>query len=329
MGRSGKVTFRARLEPVQLSGAKITYATLHNADFISQGGYAPGAQVLIKRSGEVIPAIIGLHEPSNSSYLVPEKCPCGYDLSRVGPDLFCLVKVACAHKDQESLVYFVQTLEILGVSDKIVARLREAGLLAGPADLFRISVDDLLGLEGFAKKSAENVVRAIQEKRRLPLATFLTALGLKRGGEVKCKDVARRYGTLEAVRAATPEDLASEKGWATKSAEDFLQSLHEKADLVESLLQVVAVVPEPRSNLSDEAKAHPYFGKSICITGALSRPREDYKKSIEALGAKLVSSVTSKTDFLVSNEASGSSKYQQAQKLGIPVVNEEEFAAKL
>lgn len=329
MGRSGKVTFRARLEPVQLSGAKITYATLHNAEFIVQGGYAPGAQVLIKRSGEVIPAIIGLHEPSAQSYEVPGKCPCGYELTRVGPDLFCQVKVACSYKDQESLVYFVQSLQILGVSDKIVARLREAGLLRVPADLFRISVEDLLGIEGFAQKSAENVVRAIQEKRRLPLASFLTALGLKRGGEVKCKDVARRYGTLAAVVSATPEDLATEKGWATKSAEDFLQSLQEKKDIVDGLLQVVTVLPEPRAELNDEAKSHAYFGKSICITGALSRPRDEYKKRIELLGAKLVSSVTSKTDFLVSNEASGSSKYVQAQKLGIPVVTEEEFASQL
>lgn len=329
VGRSGKITFRAKLAPVQLSGARITYATLHNADFVSQGGYAPGAQVLIKRSGEVIPAIIGLHEPSREEYVLPALCPCGFDLSRVGPDLFCLEKRKCAHKDQESLVYFVQSLEILGISDRIVARLREAGLLDTPADLFRINVDDLLQVEGFARKSAENAVASIQGRRTLPLATFLTALGLKRGGEVKCREVARRYGTLEAVRAATPENLMQAKGWAQKSAEDFLASLAEKAAVVDDLLTVVTVVPEGVPTFGASAKEHPYFGKSICITGALSRPREEYKDLIERIGGRLVSGVTGKTDFLVSNEASGSSKYQQAVKLGIPVVTEAEFAARL
>jgi DNA ligase (NAD+) len=220
-------------------------------------------------------------------------------------------------------------LEILGVSDKIVAKLREAGLIETPADLFRLTAEDLAQLEGFGAKSAENVVRAIQEKRALPLATFLTALGLKRGGEVKCREVAKRYGSLEGVRAATPEDLATEKGWAEKSAEDFLQSLREKSAVVDGLLEVVTVTPEARVEIDEAARSHPYFGKSVCITGALGRPRDEYKALLEAVGAKLVSAVTSKTDFLVSNEVSGSSKFQQAVKLGVPVVNEKEFASRL
>jgi len=330
VGRSGKISFRARLSPVQLSGAKITYATLHNAEFISAGGYAPGASVLIKRSGEVIPAIIGLREPPAEPYVLPEACPCGYALTRRGPDLFCFEKRPCIHRDQESLVYFVQSLEILGVSDKTIARLRDAGLIEVPADLYRLTVEDLAQVEGFAQKSAENTIRAIQEKRTLPLATFLTALGLKRGGEVKCREVARRYGTLEAVRAATPVDLMEEKGWAQKSAEDYLESLAEKKPIIDGLLCYVTVLPaEKRAPPSAEASSHPYFAKSICITGALSRPRDEYKKDIERVGGKLASSVTSKTDLLVCNEVSNSGKYKQALELQVPIVSEAEFAAKL
>jgi DNA ligase (NAD+) len=325
VGRSGKITFRARLAPVQLSGAKITYATLHNAEFITQGGYAPGAKVQLKRSGEVIPSIIGLAEPSLVSYSLPEKCPCGFDLTRHGPDLFCYERRKCAHKDQESLVYFVKSLDILGISDRIIEKLRTAGLLETPADLFRLTKDDFLQMEGFAEKSAENAVKAIQEKRRLPLHVFLTALGLKRGGAVKCKEVARKFCTLEAVRGAKASELSEEKGWAGKSAEDFLTSLQEKSDVIDDLLKVVDILPEEKQGFSEAMKGHPYFGKSICITGSLSRPREEYKARLEKQGAKLVSSVTSKTHLLVCNEASQSSKYTQAVELGVPIVSEAEF----
>lgn len=329
VGRSGKITFRAQLEPVQLSGAKISYATLHNAEFVQSGGYAPGARVNIKRSGEVIPAIIGLAAPAHAPYPLPETCPCGYPVSRVGPDLYCLEKRPCAAKDQESLVHFVHMLDIMGVSDKIILRLRDAGLLSEPADLFKLEAEDLLQLEGFGKKSAENVVKAIQERRQLPLAAFLTALGLKRGGAVKCREVARKFKTLDAVRAASPESLKDERGWADKSADDFFQSLADKKETIDHLLRHVTVLPDDTPGFDAAQQAHPYFGKSICITGALSRPRDEYKNMLEKIGAKLVSSVSAKTDFLVSNEASGSSKYQQAMKLGVKVISEAEFAGVL
>ena len=329
VGRSGKITFRARLEPVQLSGAKISFATLHNAEFIESGGYAPGAVVKIKRSGEVIPAIIGLHEAAPEEYVMPRTCPCGYDLTRSGPDLFCFEKRPCPVKDQESLVHFVHMLDIMGVSDKIILRLRDAALLQEPADLFKLQQSDLETLEGFGKKSAENVIAAIALRREMPLSVFLTALGLKRGGVVKSKEVARKFKTLSSVLKASAEEMKGERGWADKSADDFFESLQEKSRIVENLLQYVNVLPDDTPELSQAAQAHPYFGKSICITGALSRTREEYKNQIERIGAKLVSAVTGKTDFLVCNEASGSSKYKQAMVLKIPILTETEFAESL
>lgn len=328
VGRSGKITFRAKLEPVYLSGAKISHATLHNADFIEKGGYAPGAIVRIKRSGEVIPAIVGLEVASSTPYRVPTTCPCGFVALRVGPDLICNREGTCSRRDQESLVHFVQTLNIMGVSDRIVLRLREAGLLDTPAGLYRIKPEDLLELEGFAKKSAENIVSAIQEKKVLPLSIFLAALGLRRGGIVKCQEVAKRYGTLESVRMATIEDLMEAKGWAQKSAEDFVESLREKKDMVDELLQFIEVEPEVVAPIDESLKSHPYFGKNICITGTLAKPREEYKSYIEKVGGKFVDSVTSKTHFLVCNETSGSKKYTHAKKLGVPIITEAEFASR-
>ncbi len=323
IGRSGKVTFRAQVRPVQLSGAQISYATLHNAEFIRSGGYAEGALVRITRSGEVIPSIIGLEKAAEKPYELPTQCPCGYPLASSGPDLFCSQPtLSCPSKDQESFLYFAQTLEILGLSEKTVAKLREAGLLKTPADFFKLTVDDVLKLEGFAQRSAENLVASIQQKKTIPLAVFLASLGLKRGGIVKCREVAARFSTLEAVLKATPDDLAEERGWAGKSASDFVESLQGRKDWVEELLKFVVVQPDTSAAEKEKFANHPLAGKNLCITGTLSQPREIYVRQLERVGAKVAGAVTSKTNFLVCNEASGSSKYTQAKKLGIPVLTE-------
>lgn len=327
IGRSGKITFRAKLEPVSLSGATITYATLHNAEFIESAGYAPGAIVKITRSGEVIPYIVGLEKAAPTPYVIPTACPCGYSAVRRGPDLFCGEKINCARKDQESLVYFVHTLEIMGVSDKIVLKMREAGLVQQPSDLYKLTVEDLLSLEGFAQKSAENVVNAIQGKRHIPLAQFLAALGLKRGGIVKCQEVARKFKTLAAVRKASASDLLEEKGWAEKSAEDLFESLTDKSDAIDELLKFVTV--EDDSTVLATNDNHPYFGKTICITGSLSKSRDEYIQKLESIGAKVTDAVSKKTSFLVCNESSGSSKYKKAQELGVPIITEAQLVENL
>lgn len=323
IGRSGKVTFRAQVRPVQLSGAQISYATLHNAEFIRSGGYAEGALVRITRSGEVIPSIIGLDKAAEKPYELPTQCPCGYPLASSGPDLFCSQPtLSCPSKDQESFLYFAQTLEILGLSEKTVAKLREADLLKTPADFFKLTVDDVLKLEGFAQRSAENLVASIQQKKTIPLAVFLASLGLKRGGIVKCREVAARFSTLEAILKATPDDLVEERGWAGKSASDFVESLQGRKDWIEELLKFVVVQPDTSAAEKEKFAHHPLAGKNLCITGTLSQPREIYVRQLERVGAKVAGAVTSKTNFLVCNEASGSSKYTQAKKLGIPVLTE-------
>ncbi|MFZ9520640.1 MAG: NAD-dependent DNA ligase LigA [Silvanigrellaceae bacterium] len=324
IGRSGKVTFRAQVRPVQLSGAQISFATLHNAEFIRVGGYAPGAHVRITRSGEVIPSIIGLEKPSATPYEMPVECPCGYPLTSSGPDLFCSQpNLSCPTKDQESFLYFAQTLEILGLSERTVSKLREAGLLKSPADFFRLRIEDAQSLDGFARRSAENLIASIQQKKNIPLAIFLAALGLKRGGLVKCREVAAKYSTLEKVLAASAEDLAGEKGWAEKSASDFVESLQGRRAWIDELLTLVNVEPDTTAQERAHLADHPLTGKTVCITGALSQPREIYARKLERVGAKVASSVTSKTHYLVCNEESGSSKYVQAKKLGIPILNED------
>jgi DNA ligase (NAD+) len=321
VGRSGKISFRAELRPVFLSGATLGFATLHNAEFIELGGYAPGASVCIKRSGEVIPYIISLESPPPSPYPLPEQCLCGSPLTRLGPDLYCNSNPECPYKDSESLLYFVQSLEIYGVSDKILEKLRSAQLVTSPADLFALTFEDLMTLDGFGPKLAQNVLDAIAAKRVLGLGNFLTSLGLKRGGKVKCAAVANAFGTLERVLALTAVDLVALDGWADKSAQDFVDSLHAKRPLIEDLLHWITVeAAEPQITAAGFLA-----GKRICITGSLSLPRNSYEARLRAAGAQLSSTVTAQTDYLVCNEASSSSKYRSAVGLGVPVISEGEL----
>lgn len=331
VGRSGKISFRAELEPVFLSGATLAFATLHNAEFIESGGYAPGARVFIKRSGEVIPYIFGLETPAPHTYVLPSACLCGSPLTRQGPDLYCLDNPSCPYRDSESLLYFVRSLEIFGVSEKLLERFREAGLVTSPSDLFQLTKDDLLTLDGFGPKLAQNVIESIHSKRILPLGVFLTSLGLKRGGKVKCLEVARYFGTLARIRALTVEDLVQIDGWAEKSARDFVDSLQAKRPLVDELLEWVRVVDEPKPPKGPDSQtaASPLIGKRVCITGALSEQRKVYEELLIAAGAAPASAVSSQTDFLVCNEASGSSKYKKAQELGVPIITEKELRSLL
>ncbi len=324
VGRSGKVSFRAKLSPVFLSNAKISYATLHNAEYIEKGNYAVGARVKIIRSGEVIPAILERVDNVQNTYKLPTACVCGSDLVRKGPELFCSLFGGCEYSDQESLVHFVAKIEMLGVSEKIVHRLRAAGLLNEPADLYKISVEDLLQIEGFGIKSAQNTVESIQSRKEVHLWQFLTALGLKGGGEVKCKEIAQKFTTLEAIFALTEEDLSSEKGWAEKSAHDFVSSLHFKKHIIEHLLNFIILINDASASTIDTS--HVLYGKNICITGTLSKPRSEIKKTLEKLGAKIVSSVNNKTDYLLCNDVSRSSKYKEAKNLNIPIITEKELS---
>lgn len=322
VGRSGKISFRAKLTPVSLSGATISFASLHNAEFIEKGGYSPGAKVKLKRSGEVIPYIIGLEESSQQPYELPTHCLCGSPLTRQGPDLACLNNPSCPYKDSEATLYFVKSLEVYGVSEKLLERFRAAGLLQRPSDLFQIREEDILELEGFGEKSAKNIVTSIQSRRVLPLEVFLTALGLKRGGQVKCQEVAREFQSLRRIRDMTPEELMELKGWAYKSAKDFIDSLNEKSSMIDELLKWITVEePSVTQNITDSKLS----GRKFCITGSLQEPRSSCEQKIEAHGGQVVSNVTSKTDYLVCNQASSSSKYKKAFQLDIPIITEKEL----
>jgi len=322
VGRSGKISFRAKLNPVFLSSAKISYATLHNADFIEKGNYAIGAKVKVIRSGEVIPAILTRIDDGQDKYTLPVTCLCESELIRRGPDLWCSNGYDCEYSHQESLVYFVSKMDIYGLSEKLVYRLHDAGLVREAADFYALSIEDLLQLDGFGKKLAQNIVHSIHKEKTIPLWKFLTALGLTGSGEVRCKEVAQKFIHLENVLNLKMDDLLAEKGWAEKSAKDLIDSIHKKNSMIQNILKYIEIAPD---HTSSQIKKNSFLsGKKVCITGTLSRPRAEFKALVEQQGAKIVSNISEKTDLLICNEASNSSKYKEAEKLGIPIMTEEE-----
>jgi DNA ligase (NAD+) len=323
VGRSGKISFRAKLAPVFLSSAKISHATLHNAEYIEKGNYDVGAKVKIIRSGEVIPAILTRVDGKKGYYQLPKYCLCHAPLERRGPDLWCTKFGHCEFSHHESLVHFVSVMKMHGISDKIIAKFCDAGLLKEPADLYTLSAEDILELEGFGQKSAQNIIQAIKERTQVPLWQFLTALSLRRGGEVKCRGIARKFKTLDNVLHLNEKDLLDADGWAEKSIHDFIQSLHEKREIIKNLRAHVNV--ESDHTDMDNAENAVLSGKRICITGALSVPRAEIKLTLERLGAKIVSSVSHNTDILVCNEASDSSKYKDAKRYNVQIVTEHEL----
>jgi DNA ligase (NAD+) len=325
INRSGRVSFRAKLNPVQLSGAKISYATLHNAEFIEKGNYAPGAEVRVVRSGEVIPYIVSCEKESPTPYELPKTCPCGFDLERVGMDLVCNVQTQCSTKDLEILYYFASQMDFVGVSEKSVQKFHDLGLIKEPADFYKLTESDLLVIEGFGEKSAKNVINSIQQRAKPSLAQFLTSLGLKRGGVVKCTEVAKRFGTLEAVLHLKAEDLAVLPGWATKSSQEFVNSLQSKRAIIDALLHVVQIQESLLEPSSVDQGNLPFEGVSICISGELSVPRTEASKLLSSLGAKMVSKVSQKTSFLLCNGSSTGSKAKEAKSLGVEMISEEEL----
>ena len=324
VGRTGKVAFRAELEPIALSGATITHATLHNAEFIEKGGYAPGCQVEVKRSGEVIPYIVRLVEPSPNVYPLPHQCPCGFDLQRQNSDLYCMEKKQCQIRSVESLIHFVSAMEMQGISEKIVKKLFEYGLISDPASLFDLSEVELLKLPGFKEKASKNVIHAIQSQRHVPLSKLLFALGLKRVGLVKCREIAMNFKSLDEIQLLQEEDLLKEKGWSHKSAHDFLSSLKEKKGIIDKLLEFVMIEPEV-----EMISQGPLSGLVFCVTGALSKSRQEFVQLIESKGGSFSPQITNRVQYLICNETSQSKKYQEAMAYGVKIIKEEEFFALL
>jgi len=331
VGRTGVLTPNAVLEPVKIGGVIVENATLHNFDFIFEKDIRPGDRVMVKRAGDVIPYIIGpvveARTGSEECYIPPETCPaCDQPVEHLeGEVAWYCVNAACPAQLVRNIEHYVSrgAMDIVGLGIKIVEQLVDAGLIHDVADLYTLRKEQLLSLEGFADKKADNLLGAIADSRTRPLARLITALGIRGVGEVMAADLARNFTNLDSLSCASLEDLQTIEGigpniaqalvdWFTRSAN---QQLLDK-------LRKVGVFPESESKLSSSENPSTLAGLTFVITGTLPVfSREEAKAFIEAHGGKVTDSVSRKTSYLVLGESPGS-KLEKAQALGMPVLDE-------
>jgi len=337
VGRTGKLTPVGRLTPVGVGGVIVANVTLHNRDEIARLGLRIGDRVRIQRAGDVIPQVVEnlTRDEPRPAYEFPTRCPeCDSEaVAEEGEvDVRCTGGLICPAQRFERLRHFVSrgALDIEGLGEKSIAEFIELGWLNSPADIFRLHTHrgDLLGREGWKEKSVDNLLAAIEAKRRPDGPRFLFGLGIRHVGIVTAKDLLKCFGTIEELRRVAmteggQEELSSVQGVGPVVAEavhDFFHEAHNREALDDLLSEV-----SPQPFVSD-AKQTEWSGKTIVFTGSLeTMSRNEAKAQAERLGARAAGSVSAKTDLVVAGPGAGS-KLKKAEELGIRVVNEAEWA---
>ena len=326
VGRTGKLTPLAQVEPVELAGATVRKATLNNLGDIRRKDVRIGSRVLIRRSNEVIPEILGAVEHTGKSVEIapPETCPyCGTPVIEEGANLFCPNK-GCLPRIAAQLANFARkdAMDIEGFSEATATQLiRELGVRRC-SDLYYLDAGRLAALEGWGKKKTENLLAALEKSKHVPLERFVLALGIDGVGKVASRDLAETFGSIGALAAATEEQLIAMENIGEVTAKNITGWFAAEENGEElSRLHAAGVRPFVREKVTEGA----FAGESVVLTGTLaSMPRGRAQQEIEARGGACQSAVTSKTTLVVAGEAAGS-KLDKAQKLGIKVIGEEEF----
>ena len=332
VGRTGVITPYAILEPVEIGGVIVKQATLHNFDFIKEKDIRVGDRVLVKRAGEVIPYVIGpivdVRSGDEQPYRVPQNCPsCGEPITNpAGEVAYYCTNSACPAQLVRNLEHFVSrgAMDIVGLGINVGEQLINAGLVKDIADLYRLKKSDLLKLDGFADKKAENLLAAITASKAQPLERLITGLGIRGVGEVAAQALARHFSDLDALGHATQEEIEAIEGFGPNMAASIVEwfSSHEN-QVVLSKLKESGVWP--RAESERVAGQQPLAGLTFVITSTLpTLSRSDAKKLIESRGGKVTGSVSSKTDFLVLGADPGS-KLDQARQRGIATLSEDEL----
>ncbi|MDD2383745.1 MAG: NAD-dependent DNA ligase LigA [Sulfurospirillaceae bacterium] len=324
VGRSGVVTPVAEVEAVNIEGVVVERATLHNFDEIERKDIRIGDSVIIIRSGDVIPKIIKVLESrrngSESSIPRPLNCPvCGSELLDEGALIKCQ-NLSCDARVVNSIIHFAskKCLNIDGLGDKIVEQLFVQKLVLHVSDLYRLTIDDLLDLEGFKGKKAQNIIEAIAQSKGVSLERFINALGIEHIGEVAAKKIAKNFG--EAWLDVSYEALLGVEGFGEEMAQSLLEFIRVNHDKIVSLMSII----EPKVAEKQAIVMTAFTGTTVVLTGSMSQPRDDIKEKLEAMGAKVSSSVSKKTDFVIYGEDAGS-KLSKAKELGVRVISEDEF----
>ncbi|KOF58096.1 MULTISPECIES: NAD-dependent DNA ligase LigA [Clostridium] len=329
VGRSGRVTPTALLEPVDIAGVVVKRATLNNMDDIKRKGVKIGSRVFIRRSNDVIPEIMGVSDDENVKSIEiepPMTCPsCGSELVREGVHFFCENTLSCKPQMVKSIVHFGsrEAMNIEGFSEKTAEQLFEKLDIKSISDLFRIKKEDLLKLDKFAEKKAANLIEAIEKSKNCDLPSFIYSLGIPNVGKKTANDLVKKFKNFDSIRNASYEDLISVQDIgdivAKSIAEFFKQDKIIKS--IKELFELGVCPTYEESEIVD----NPFTNKTVVATGTLKNySRTDIKKKLEKLGANVAGSVSKKTDCVIAGENAGS-KYDKALKLGVRIINEDEF----
>jgi len=343
VGRTGKLTPVAKLEPVFVGGTTVSNATLHNEDEARRKDVRVGDTVIVRRAGDVIPEVVGVvlerrpkdaGPPFDMHRLLHGKCPvCGSQIVREEGevDWRCTGGLFCPAQRKQALLHFAsrRAMDIEGLGDRLVDQLVDGGLVRTLPDLYRLRADALAALERMGDKSAANLVAAIEASKRTTLARFLYALGIRHVGEATAKDLARHFGALEPIMDASLDELLAVRDVGpvvARSIRTFFDQPHNR-EVVQQLRDAGVRWDEHAGAAPPEAL--PLAGKTFVLTGTLpTLTRDEAKAMLEAAGAKVAGSVSKKTDYVVAGDAAGN-KLDRARELGVAVINEAALRALL
>lgn len=336
VGRTGAVTPVANLDPVQLSGTIVKRASLHNADIIEGLDLHIGDMVYVEKGGEIIPKITGVDKEARGM-LLGEKvrfishCPeCGSKLIRYEGEAahYCPNETACPPQIKGKIEHFIsrRAMDIDGLGPETVDMFYQRELIKNAADLYLLRADDIKNLERMGDKSAENIIKGIEASKQVPFERVLFALGIRFVGETVAKKIARSFNNIEELENADFEKLVNIDEIGEKIAQSILAYFSNPANraLVERLKDSGLQLYRTEEDL--EAYTDKLAGQSIVISGVFTRhSRDEYKELIEKNGGKNVGSISSKTSFILAGENMGPAKLEKARKLGVKIINEEEF----
>lgn len=334
VGRTGAVTPVARLRPIFVGGATVSNATLHNRAEIERLDIRVGDTVIVRRAGDVIPEVVSVNlskRPAGTQrYKFPRKCPvCGSDIVYEGEGIVarCSGGLYCSAQLKQSFKHFVsrRAMDIDGLGDKIIDQLIDRKMVTDPADLYALTAEQLSTVERLAQKSAQNLVNALQRSKATTLPRFLYALGIGQVGETTAQQLAGNFGSLDAIMSASIEELIKVQDIGPVVAESiytFFRQTH-NVEVIRKLL--AAGVEWPEEKIEVDLTKRPLAGKTFVLTGTLdAMTRDEAKVKLQSLGAKVTSSVSGKTDYVVVGADAGS-KASTAEQLGVDTLDESQF----
>jgi DNA ligase (NAD+) len=336
VGRTGAITPVARLQPVFVGGTTVSNATLHNEEELRRKDLMIGDTVIVRRAGDVIPevaAVIYAKRPADAKpFVMPTHCPqCASLIVKLEGEAIarCSGGLFCPAQRKQALLHYAQrrAVDIEGLGDKLVEQLVDADIVHTPADLYRLGIAALAGLERMAEKSAANLYAAIEKSKHTTLPKFLFGLGIRHVGETTAKDLAKHFGALDAIMDAPVEQLLEVRDVGpvvAQSLRRFFDEPHNR-EVVEQLRACGVRWHEFEPSAKPAAASGVFTGKTVVLTGTLSSmSRDEAKEKLEALGAKVSGSVSKKTDFVVAGAEAGS-KLDRARELGVVVLDEAQF----